>query len=153
MPRQIVEIAVAAVIFVASGFGIRQALTFTGAAAYMPVVVLGFAMILCCIWAAQSLISLRRERIDIVVKIDEFRRLIIIAALSLVYVLMIPVLGFFSATVLFIPITAFWLGLRNLKVIALATVGFTGLLYVTFNMVLNTPLPPELIGQLAGIIP
>jgi hypothetical protein len=148
MPRQIIEIAVASLIFVISGFGLRQGLAFPGRSSYLPVATLGLAMILCCIWVVQSLISLRRERRSIAINPMELKRLVIIGVFGFIYVILIPVLGFFSATTLFTPVTAFCLGFRRWKAIALTTVAFVAVLYIVFGYILKTPLPSELIGQL-----
>lgn len=145
---KIVELTVALIVFVLSALGLTEATSFTRASAYLPTAVLGFACFLSAIWAIQSVVSIRRERPALAVDPSEARRMITLAVLSALYALAIGWIGFFTSTIIFLPLAGVLLGYRNVIGLVIATAAFLALLYAVFGLLLNTPLPPELILQL-----
>ena len=71
--------------------------------------------------------------------------------LTIAYVALIVPLGFATASVLFIVVISYALGMRNHLAIWLTAIGFVGLLYFLFVRVFHTPLPADLIAGLLGI--
>ena len=133
--------------------GAVEAATFPGASAYLPLVALAVATVLSLTWAAQSLVGRLRDGPTITLDRAELRRLGIIAASTVALGGLIPLLGFFTTFVLAIPATAYALGYRRPHGLAIATVAFVGLLYVVFVLVLERPLPPEIVRSLIGGTP
>jgi hypothetical protein len=76
---------------------------------------------------------------------EEAVRTTIAIVLTLVYILLVKPLGFFSASVLYIPLSAYMLGLRNHLSIWLGTILFLGFSYYLFRIAFRTPLPSEAI--------
>jgi hypothetical protein len=147
---KIVELVFALVLLVSAALGLVEALGFPRDSVYLPAAVLALTCALSLAWAAQSVLALRREPPTLRIDRAEARRLVTLAALSLVYALAIETIGFFTSSALFIPGAAVALGYRSARGIALCTVAFILLLYAVFGMLLKTPLPPELILEVAG---
>lgn len=147
---KIVELAVALIVLVLSLLGLTEATGFTRASAYLPTAVLGFTAFLSVIWAIQSIIAIRREVPSFAVDPAEARRMVTLAVISVLYALSIGWVGFFTSTVVFLPLASVSLGYRNVIGVAIATLAFMALLYAVFHLLLKTPLPPELILELLG---
>lgn len=145
-----VELGFALVVFALSAIGLADAIGFPRASAYLPTTVLGLACVLSLVWAVQSVVAIRRERPTLRIDPAEARRLVTLAGLSLLYVLAMELIGFFTSTILFLPIAALALGYRNWRGIALATVAFVALLYAVFGLLLRTPLPADRILLIGG---
>jgi len=70
---------------------------------------------------------------------------------TLAYVALIVPLGFATASIAFVVVISYALGMRNHLVIWLTAIGFVSLLYFLFVRVFHTPLPRDLILGLLGI--
>lgn len=147
---KVVELLFALAILALAGAGLAEATAFPRASAYLPVAVLGLTCALGLAWAVQSLVAIARERPTLAINPAEARRLVTLALLSPLYALAMGTIGFFTSTILFLPIAALTLGYLNWRGIALATVAFVGLLYAVFGLLLKTPLPAERLLQLGG---
>lgn len=147
---KIIEFVFALVILALAGFGLAESIAFPRASAYLPVAVLGLTCALSVAWAVQSIIAIRRERPTLAVDPAEARRLVTLGLLSLLYALAMTTIGFFTSTILFLPLAALALGYRNWRGIALATAAFIGVLYAVFGLLLQTPLPAERLLLLGG---
>ena len=153
MRRATLEMLVALGLAALCVAGTVEAATFPGASAYLPVAALAVATVLSLIWAAQSLAGRLRDGPMITIDRAELRRLGIVAGGTIALGGLIPLLGFFTTFVLVIPGTAYALGHRRPRDLAIATVVFVGLLYVGFVLVLERPLPPEMAESLIGMAP
>lgn len=111
----------------------------------MPIAITITAAILSAIWAIQ-LIASGQLRIQSRPKIDPavVKRLVVIFGALLVMLVGVSTIGFFSTYVVLIPATAWLLGYRNPKGLAIGTISFCVALYVVFQIVLSRPLPPEI---------
>lgn len=76
---------------------------------------------------------------------DEMRRVGISMALTIAYVALIVPLGFFTASIIYIPLAAYVLGLRRHLLIWGATAIYMAGVYYLFVRIFYTPLPRELI--------
>ncbi|MFO7748133.1 MAG: tripartite tricarboxylate transporter TctB family protein [Orrella sp.] len=111
----------------------------------MPIAITIAAAILSAIWAIQLLAS-GELRVESRPQIDKAvaKRLIVIFGALLVMLAGVSTIGFFSTYVVLIPLTAWLLGYRRPKGLAIGTVTFCVALYVVFQIVLNRPLPLEI---------
>jgi len=73
------------------------------------------------------------------------RRFLMAVAGILIYILVVSSIGYFSATVLFIPCAALLLGYRRPVPIAIATLGFCIFIYFVFVYLFERPLPSEIV--------
>lgn len=71
-------------------------------------------------------------------------------ALIVGYALTFPQIGYFTTTIVFIPVFAAAIGMRRHLVTIAAAVGFSAVVYVVFVMFLNRRLPPERLLDLLG---
>ena len=153
MRRATLEMLVALGLAALCVAGAVEAATFPGDSAYLPLAALAVATVLSLIWAGQSLAGRLRDGPIITIDRAELRRLGIIAGGAIALGGLIPLLGFFTTFALAIPGTAYALGHRRPRDLAIATVAFVGLLYVVFVLVLERPLPPEIVQSLIGAAP
>jgi putative tricarboxylic transport membrane protein len=63
------------------------------------------------------------------------------------YIFLVSRIGYFSATVVFVPAFALMLGLRRPWIITLSTIGFVLLVYLVFVTAFERPLPLELFDR------
>lgn len=66
---------------------------------------------------------------------------VIVTAITVVYTLLIPVIGFFVCTVVYLAVLAFYLGIRKPVPLLLFTVLFTGAVYGIFVLWLRVFMP------------
>lgn len=64
-------------------------------------------------------------------------------AATAAYAVSVPLIGFVTATAIFVPATAFMLGERDWRWLLFATVGFVVISAVLFLEIFQVPLPPE----------
>lgn len=76
---------------------------------------------------------------------EEAARTAIAIVLTLAYILAVKPVGFYTASIIYIPLSAYTLGLRNHLAIWIGTVLFLGFSYYLFRIVFRTPLPEEAI--------
>jgi hypothetical protein len=73
-----------------------------------------------------------------------------VIGLTILYVVGVRWLGYVSASVIFIPVTAWFLGIRKPLLIAATTVIFVGGIAYLFREVFSIPLPREAVLALFG---
>lgn len=69
-------------------------------------------------------------------------------AATLGYVALLAPLGFLTASLIYVPVAAYLVGVRNHKLIWATTILFVGGIYLLFTGPFHTPLPRELITRL-----
>ncbi|MFK3960686.1 tripartite tricarboxylate transporter TctB family protein [Pseudalkalibacillus hwajinpoensis] len=84
-----------------------------------------------------------RKKSDI--KKDEVLMLLVVAALIFVYILLFELLGFVVVTILFLLVTSRILGYTKWKTLIAVSIGFTLVLYFSFNYLLQIYLPQGLL--------
>lgn len=75
---------------------------------------------------------------------EVFRVSVVIVG-TLLYMVAVDYLGFVTASFIYVPVTAYFLGVRNHLLIWLSTLIFVSLVAYLFRSVFLVPLPPELI--------
>lgn len=75
------------------------------------------------------------------------RRFGLTALAILAYVVAVSVLGYFTATIVFLPLMALGLGYRRPFPLALMAAFFCGAVFLVFVVMFERPLPPERILQ------
>ncbi len=92
----------------------------------------------------KSLMSTDVKKIILTKNPKHFYTLIIAITL---YIILLPLIGFFISTALFLPITMIALGYRNKKLILLSTVFVLIFIYILFVSIFEVPLPELTIFQ------
>jgi hypothetical protein len=72
-------------------------------------------------------------------------RIGVVIGLTILYVAGVRLLGYVTASVIFIPVTAWFLGVRKPALLAVTTVIFVGVIAYLFRQVFSIPLPREAI--------
>lgn len=80
----------------------------------------------------------------------ERRRVALAIVLTLAYIVSIVPVGFFTVSLIYIPLTAYVLGLRQHLMIWATTFVFLFAIHYIFERLFYTPLPRELIFRLVG---
>jgi len=151
MKRAGVELAAALSVCVISVAGVAEASGYRGASAYMPVTVTVLAATLSLVWGGQCAVTLfRGDGESLAIPAVQVWRFATVIGIAILYVLGITHAGFFTATVIMIPLLALSIGYRNLTLTLVATGAFCILLYAVFRLLLSIPLPPERILQWTG---
>ena len=73
------------------------------------------------------------------------RRLILGIAVTAAYFFLAGKAGFFTMTAIYIPVLSYLSGYRQLRTILLSTFVFCIVLWLTFDLAFNRPLPPEIL--------
>ncbi|WP_428648888.1 tripartite tricarboxylate transporter TctB family protein [Roseibium sp.] len=153
MKSKIFEGILAALVLILSVWAFVESTAYSKASAFMPLAVLGLAVLLAGSWLAE--VALRGNAAEGAQ--DEgsetaayLARFLTLTVLVLLYVSSIRWLGFFTATLCVIPAFAYASGFRDLKTACFASVAFTSVLFGIFNLFLKVPLPAELATRLIG---
>lgn len=64
-----------------------------------------------------------------------------LVAILIIYAIALNYLGFFAATIFYLPITMYLMGYRNYKIIIFSSVFLLALVYVVFVQFFSVPLP------------
>ncbi|MYL23773.1 hypothetical protein GLV89_08205 [Halomonas alkaliantarctica] len=150
MPRPLIELLCALLVSGLCIAGFFEATRYAGPSGYLPKTVMALGFFLALIWALQSALQWRKEGSASAQKRVDLPRLSMFIGLSIAYIVLIPLLGYFTATLLFIPTVTLLLGYRKKPVLFGAPVIFVTLLYLLFGLVLQVQLPDELLFQLVG---
>jgi putative tricarboxylic transport membrane protein len=145
--REIIEAGIALAVAGLAAVGLVHSLGFPRQSAYLPVAVTGLACVLSLAWAVQAL--RRKPRQSLGIERDHVRRFAIMVGTGTAYAIMVGGIGFFTATLLFIPLTGWTLGLRRPIPLLVAAGTFTFGIYLIFGLLLQRPLPRERLLELA----
>jgi hypothetical protein len=151
MNKQTVELTVALAVGALCAGGLVESWGYSGQSSYMPIAVLAFAACMSLIWAAQSALGLVRgstERMDVEGPVLARFAFLVVAIVA--YVLGVTWLGFFTSTLIMVPVVAAVLGYRHWAVSLTATLAFVAVLYGVFRLLLSIPLPEEAVLGLLG---
>lgn len=153
MNRNIVELFAAVLVCVFFAFALVEAWSYKGQSSYMPVAVTGFAVVMAGIWITQSVWKLATLASPAVFdpSSGDMLRFGAILIVMTIYVLGVTYLGFFSTTIVMVPVLAFLAGYRNLPATALGTILFVVGLYAVFRLLLSIPLPQDRLLNLVGL--
>ena len=152
MNRRSVELIAAGLFGALFGFLFTEGIGYSGRSAYVPAAASGIGFLMCCLWALKSVRVMatgQAESLD--ASGSEISRFALIVASGAAYVAGFIWIGFFTSTLIVVPVLAALLGYRNWKVLVVTTIGFVILLYGVFRLLLSVPLPPEAILTLMGV--
>lgn len=126
-----------------TGVGLIVALlsrSYSGASGFYPLV-LGIVMALVGAIIAIKAIMTGSQTIRVLAPAPA--KLLLSAIACMIYVFLVVPLGFYTASVLLMLLLPVLLGFRRPLFLCLMAVGFVGLIYVLFSLVLEKPLPAE----------
>jgi hypothetical protein len=137
-----IAFAFGATVFIVSG-------NFPPAAALFPRAVAVIMMIAAAVIGVRATI-LTMPRTEPSFDRDATFRIGVVIALTIAYVFSVAWLGYVTASLVFIPLTAWFLGIRRPLLLAATTVIFVGVMAYLFRQVFSIPLPREAILGLVG---
>lgn len=150
MRKNIIELVVALAVASLAAAGLVEASGYQGQSGYMPIAILALATLLSLAWAGQCLYGLRARTGEVIrPDLSTALRLSGFALAVAAYVLGVTYVGFFTSTLLMLPLLSAFLGYRNWRVSVGVAVGFVAILYCVFQLLLSIPLPPEAVIQFA----
>jgi len=151
MPRPLIELVCALLVSGLCIAGFVEATNYTGPSGYLPKTIMLLSLLLALIWALQSIFLLRKREREVTEEPADLTRIALFVGASLAYVVAIPLIGYFTASTVFIPSVSSALGYRKLRIILGAPIVFVIALYILFSLILQVQLPNEPLLQLVGI--
>ena len=116
-------------------------------AVLFPRIVTSLLIILSLLLTVTSLINMKKGKYPDAqpLEVKTLQNPLISFAMIVAYVALINVLGFYSATVLFLIVFMRYMNIRSIKTIALTEVVLVGFIYLLFSVALNVRLPQGLL--------
>lgn len=148
LPRTtLVATELVAAALVAAGFAYLAwvGLGYRSRAAYLPVAVSALGGLSALIWALQSLRRLAGTTGTTEISVAGVTRILVLVLGAIIFVLLIPHLGFFTGSLLFMLGSTLAMGQRPLWQPITAAVILPVMLWLIFSVLLNNYLPPDLI--------
>ena len=125
----------AIVVIVLSIFGLMEAKSYPAEAASYPLAILLMAI------ALSVILLVTKPRVKTKPGNIVYRQLYGMIAFTIAYYIIIRIIGYYFATLLYVLVSMYFLKERNLIVLASVSVGFVVVLYCVFGLFLRVPLP------------
>ena len=125
----------AIVVIVLSIFGLMEAKSYPTEAAAYPLAILLMAI------ALSVILLVTKPRVKTKPGNIVYRQLYGMIAFTIAYYIIIRIIGYYFATLLYVLVSMYFLKERNLIVLASVSVGFVVVLYCVFGLFLRVPLP------------
>lgn len=152
MTKRTLELVAAALVAVVFAALFLEAMTYRGRSSYVPSAATALGFVMCLFWMISALrLSPEKGDAPLPVTREDLGRFSLILFAGLLYMIGFAWIGFFTSTLIVVPVLAAVLGYRNWKVLVVTTIGFVILLYGVFRLLLSVPLPPEAILALMGV--
>ena len=143
-----VDIWLGLILMAFSGLLLSEAMRFPDKAAQFPKFVLGVFFLLAAILFVSGAIKTAKKNSKGDVRVD-WRNTVgkahIVYALIVAYIILIVVVGFFPATIIFCPAIMFYFGIRKARMLVIATLAQALFVYLLFTLQLNVPFPSGII--------
>lgn len=75
----------------------------------------------------------------------EIGRVAFVIVMTFIYIVSVDTIGFVTSSVIFVPVVAYTLGIRNHLLVWLSTIFFVSLVAYVFRSIFHVPLPREVI--------
>jgi len=129
--------------------GAVEGYSYAGQSKYAPIAVMLIATLCATAWAAQSALNLARgEREHLSITKGGTLRFLAVIGATIIFVLAMTYVGFFTSVAMMVPGLAYLLGYRNWVGLLIGTASFILVLYLVFRTLLSVPLPNEVIFKL-----
>ncbi len=151
MNRHAMELVAAGIFAGFFAILLAKGVGYSSRSSYMPVAASGIGLAMCLIWSVGALRQIAAGRSErLVMGRPDLVRFGLILGAGMIYLAGFVWIGFFTSTLILVPVMSLALGYRNLVVIALTTLGFVILLYAVFRLLLAVPLPREALLSVFG---
>ena len=132
----------AVVMFVGTVLLFRHADTFPEEVALYPRLVIGLMVILSILMFLKSFTKAERQKAFEPFFIHR-KRFLLCAVMMLSYIAGVQYLGFYSATLIFVPVAAFALGYRKRRVMVVAALSYLLFIFLVFGQLFDRPFTTE----------
>ena len=138
MKMKTADIGASVILLILCAFGYIESGNFTEQAAFLPRITFGLIAFLAVLQLIKVFVKTNDKFVSF-----EWNRVITILLLTVGYVVLIPILGYWISTVLFIAATMYGFGVKNKIALAAVSLGFAAFVYLVFVQVLslNPPAP------------
>ncbi|MEX2644484.1 MAG: tripartite tricarboxylate transporter TctB family protein [Acetobacterales bacterium] len=131
-----------AAIFVLSVAAFAWTYTFPDSAAAYARMITGSMVVLSAVMFGRSFTAAERDKVFEPL-MRHPRRFAVGAAMTVAYCVGCEYVGYYTASLVFIPTAAWVFGLRRPVMIAVTTVAYCAMIYGIFEVLFERPLPPE----------
>jgi len=138
----------AIIVFILGTVGYLSCSSIPAESAAFPKIIFIFTIILAVLLFISTIFGLSLKGTGEEGKIN-YKRIIFLFLLTVLYYLLINPVGYFIVTPIFLFLSSYLLELRKTKILIFYPIGLTLLLYIGFVILLKVPLP---IGILLGIL-
>jgi putative tricarboxylic transport membrane protein len=135
--------AIAVVVFILAGAMFLQAGKLPFEAGLFPRLVTAVMVMAAVAMFARSFMGPGRAKADPV--FINWPLLAITLVATVLYVIAVRTIGYFTSSAIFVPAIAYALGLRDHRAIAIGTVLFVAFLYLVFVSIFGLPMPREML--------
>jgi len=142
---------VAVILLIFCGLAYWEAYSYPHESAYFPRIIILLLAAMSSVLLVKSILEGRREKVagnrprgvegPSFWKNEVFRKVILMIAVSIIYLLIMSSVGFYLTTLVYLPVMTWLLGVRKIKVITLSTVFVLFFIYLVFSAFLRVPIP------------
>ena len=118
------------------GAGLHHGDSLALSPALFPVIIGGFMLLLSCILIKNSIHQEASKPQSVY-----WLKIIFVMICTIIYIVLMPVIGFIGATILYLAAMIYLLGEKDLLILGAVVVGTSGLTYYIFDVLLNVRLP------------
>ena len=130
-----------------------ETLSYPYKSAYFPRIIILLAAMMGCVLLGKAIIESKkesgvrrpeeegdRETVPLL-KQPVTLKVTLMIACSMIYLIILSLVGFFATTLVYLPVMTWLLGIRKLKTIAFSTIFVVFFIYLIFGAFLKVPLP------------
>lgn len=151
MKKITVELIAVGIFSAFFGYLFFEALAYHSRSSYMPLAASGCGLLMCLFWGIGQVRQMNVSFDQVEAGRKDIQKFALIAVVTTIYVIAFAWVGFFTSTLVMVPVLAAALGYRNWTVMILTAVGFCAVIFVVFRLLLAIPLPKELIFTVIGV--
>ena len=124
-------------LIIVSVLGMIETNNFTESAALLPRIVFGLIIVLSLVVMGKAVIKKETKRVKI-----NWKRAFTIMGTTVAYVVLLPIIGYYVATILYIAATMYLFGVRNKITLVAVPIGFVIFVFIIFGKILSL-IPPK----------
>lgn len=124
-------------LIIVSVLGMIETNNFTESAALLPRIVFGLIIVLSLVVMGKAVIKKETKRVKI-----NWKRAFTIMGTTVAYVVLLPIIGYYVATILYIAATMYLFGVRNKITLVAVPIGFVIFVFIIFGKILSLT-PPK----------
>lgn len=137
MKMKFADIIFPLLLIIMSVLGMIETNNFTESAALLPRIVFGLIIVLSLVVMGKAVIKKETKWVKI-----NWKRAFTIMGTTVAYVMLLPIIGYYVATILYIAVTMYLFGVRNKITLVAVPIGFVIFVFIIFGKILSLT-PPK----------